>query len=85
MFGMNDSMIKQKIVAELYEYAMSQKDVAEFLNMETTNISKLVKENKLVPLYAFNNNSARKIYIFYKKDVQEYKEKLEAYRGLRKK
>lgn len=49
------------------------------------NISKLVKENKLVPLYAFNNNSARKIYIFYRKDVQEYKEKLEAYRDLRKK
>lgn len=49
------------------------------------NISKLVKENKLVPLYAFNNNSARKIYIFYRKDVQEYKEKLEAYRDLRRK
>ncbi|MBC1488722.1 hypothetical protein HCJ52_06395 [Listeria sp. FSL L7-1485] len=53
--------------------------------METTNISKLVKENKLVPLYAFNNNSARKIYIFYRKDVQAYNEKLEAYRDLRKK
>ncbi|ECC1363113.1 DNA-binding protein, partial [Listeria monocytogenes] len=37
MFGMTDSLIKQKIVAELYEYTMSQKDVAEFLEMETTN------------------------------------------------
>ncbi|EAF3881156.1 TPA_asm: DNA-binding protein [Listeria monocytogenes] len=85
MFGMTDSLIKQKIVAELYEYTMSQKDVAEFLEMETTNVSKLVRDNRINPLFVYNNGSARKIYIFYKKDIKDYKEKLEAYRELRKK
>ncbi|WP_088808923.1 MULTISPECIES: helix-turn-helix domain-containing protein [unclassified Listeria] len=85
MFGMKDSVIKQKIVSELYEYVMSQKEVAEYLDMETTNVSKLVKDNKIVPLYVFNQNSSRKIYLFYKKDVEEYKKNLDAFRNLRNK
>lgn len=83
MFGMKDSVIKQKIVSELYEYVMSQKDVAEFLGMDTSNVSKLIKENKIVPLYMFNKDSSRKLYLFYRKDIEEYKEKLEAFRSLR--
>ncbi|MEN2666680.1 DNA-binding protein [Listeria aquatica] len=84
MFGMTDKMIKQKIIAELHEYVMSQKEVAEYLSMETTNVSKLVKENKLAPLYIFNPQSQRKIYLFYRNDIEEYKIKLDGYRNLRK-
>ncbi|EAW6993766.1 DNA-binding protein, partial [Listeria monocytogenes] len=37
------------------------------------------------PFYVFNDSEARKINLFYKKDVEDYLEKLNGYRGLRKK
>lgn len=84
MFGMNDSVIKQKIISELYEYVMSQKEVGEFLEMQSQTVNNLIKQGKLVPLYVFNRDSSRKINLFYRKDIEEYKTKLDAFRDLRK-
>ncbi|MBC1522647.1 DNA-binding protein [Listeria booriae] len=83
MFELNDDIIKQKIVADLNEYVMSQKQVADFLNMEPTTVAKIVRERKIDALYVFNPDSYRKVQLFYRKDVEEYKEKLMAYRALR--
>ncbi|EAD3476103.1 DNA-binding protein [Listeria seeligeri] len=85
MFLQHDSIIKQKIVADLYEYTMSQKQVADYLDMEPTHVSKLVKESKLEVLFVYNDNSSRKMNIFYKKDVEEYAKLLKSFREFRKK
>lgn len=85
MFLQHDSIIKQKIVADLYEYTMSQKQVADYLDMEPTHVSKLVKDSKLEVLFVYNDNSRRKMNIFYKKDVEEYAKLLKSFRELRKK
>ncbi|AQY51044.1 HTH domain-containing protein [Listeria weihenstephanensis FSL R9-0317] len=85
MFGPNDDILKQKIVAILDEYIMSQKQAAEMLNMDTTNVTRLVKDKRINPLYVFNKESPRTICLFYRKDVESYHEVLNAYRKLRKK
>lgn len=83
MFWNDDETIKQKIVAELNEYVMSQKQVADYLEMPATTVAKIVKEGKIYPLYVFSSESNRKNQLFYRKDVEEYREKLMAYRALR--
>ncbi|WP_239257407.1 DNA-binding protein [Listeria ilorinensis] len=82
---MNDSLIKQRIAADLDEYVLSQKKVAEILNMSNQGVSNLVRDRKLIPVYIFNQNDARKINLFYKKDIIDYQEKLTAFRELRNK
>ncbi|EAC4202998.1 TPA: DNA-binding protein, partial [Listeria monocytogenes] len=79
----DDDVIKQKIVAELNKYVLTQRQVADFLNMLPPNVSNLVKDRKLEPFFVFDDASTRKINLFYKKDVEEYAEKLKAFRDLR--
>ncbi|EAF7760012.1 DNA-binding protein [Listeria monocytogenes] len=81
----DDDVIKQKISAELNRYVMTQKQVADFLDVSTQGMSNMIRERKLEPFYVFNDSEARKINLFYKKDVEDYLEKLNGYRGLRKK
>ncbi|EEP0529836.1 helix-turn-helix domain-containing protein [Listeria monocytogenes] len=83
----NDDVIKQKIVAELNNYVMSQKQVADYLDISTQSMSNLIRERKIEPLFIFNESdtSTRKINLFYKKDIEDYMQKLNAYRELRKK
>lgn len=72
MFYENDNVQKQKIVGELNKYVMSQKQVAEYLKMSRSNLSVLISNYKLRPLYVFDHASSRKMALFYRKDVETY-------------
>ncbi|MBC1500026.1 DNA-binding protein [Listeria weihenstephanensis] len=76
----DDDLIKQKISAELEKYTMSQKEVADYLQIKAPALNRLVNEKRVIPMYVYNSTSSRKMYIFFKPDVDKYKERLEAIR-----
>ncbi|MBF2612556.1 MULTISPECIES: helix-turn-helix domain-containing protein [Listeria] len=80
----DDDVIKQKIVAELNKYVLTQRQVAEFLGVSPNNMSTMIKDRKIEPFFVFEDGSVRKINLFYKKDIEDYAEKLKALRNLRK-
>ncbi|EAF7673502.1 DNA-binding protein, partial [Listeria monocytogenes] len=45
----DDDVIKQKISAELNRYVMTQKQVADFLDVSTQGMSNMIRERKLEP------------------------------------
>lgn len=81
----DDDLIKQKISAELEKYTMSQKEVADFLGVHVNSMVRLINEKRLIPIHVYNQDSSRKVNIFFKGDVQKYKETLEVIRSNRKK
>ncbi|ARM73060.1 hypothetical protein LMxysn_1425 [Listeria monocytogenes] len=81
----DDDVIKQKIVAELNKYVMSQRQVADYLEILPSNVSNMIKARKIEPFYVFDDESVRNINLFYRKDIENYAEKLKAFRDLRKK
>ncbi|MBC1723781.1 helix-turn-helix domain-containing protein [Listeria seeligeri] len=80
----DDDVIKQKISAELNKYVMTQRQVADFLNISPHNMSTMIKDRKIEPFFIFDDEAVRKINLFYKKDIEDYAEKLKAFRDLRK-
>lgn len=80
----DDDVIKQKISAELNKYVMTQRQVADFLNISPHNMSTMIKDRKIEPFFTFDDEAVRKINLFYKKDIEDYAEKLKAFRDLRK-
>lgn len=81
----DDDVIKQKIVAELNKYVMSQRQVADYLEILPSNIPGMVKDRKIEPFFIFNDGAVRNINLFYRKDIEDYAVKLKAFRDLRKK
>ncbi|MDZ09080.1 DNA-binding protein, partial [Listeria monocytogenes] len=43
----DDDVIKQKIVAELNKYVLTQRQVAEFLGVSPNNMSTMIKDRKI--------------------------------------
>ncbi|EHB7149766.1 helix-turn-helix domain-containing protein, partial [Listeria monocytogenes] len=57
----DDDVIKQKIVAELNKYVLTQRQVAEFLGVSPNNMSTMIKDRKIEPFFVFEDGSVRKI------------------------
>ncbi len=72
-----DEIIKQQIIAQLNEYVMTQQQVSEYLNVKTTNLSKLSKDRKLEPFHKLPNGKQH-LNLYYKSDVDKYKNYLDA-------
>ncbi|TXG07649.1 DNA-binding protein [Listeria monocytogenes] len=49
----DDDVIKQKISAELNRYVMTQKQVADFLDVSTQGRFSLLRARKVAPFYVF--------------------------------
>lgn len=80
----DEDLVKQKISAELENYTMSQKEVADYLEIHVAGMTRLINEKRLIPMHVYNASSSRKMNIFFKPDVEKYKETLETIRSNRK-
>lgn len=79
------SLQKQKIYDLLQKNVLSGSEVAAYLNISLTNLPSLIARKKLVPFYTFNlENDYKDYYLFYKNDVENYKEALDFYRKYRR-
>ncbi|EFU7333751.1 DNA-binding protein [Listeria seeligeri] len=81
----DDDVVKQKITAELEKYTMSQKEVAEYLGMYLSDMPRLIKEKRIIPMFTYNKSSSRKMNVFFRPDVEKYKMVLDTIRSNRKK
>lgn len=80
------SLQKQKIHDLLQKNVLSGSEVAVYLDISSTNLPSLIVRKKLVPFYTFNlDNDYKDYHLFYKNDVENYKEALDFYRKYRKK
>ncbi|MEK4151756.1 DNA-binding protein [Carnobacterium sp. FSL E2-0243] len=79
MLYLSDEIIKQQIIAQLNEYVMTQQQVSEYLNVKTTNLSKLSKDRKLEPFHKLPNGKQH-LNLYYKSDVDKYKKYLDTIR-----
>ncbi|WP_421000657.1 hypothetical protein ACOJIU_06310 [Carnobacterium maltaromaticum] len=51
MLYLSDEIIKQQIVAQLNEYVLTQQQVCDYLGMDSSYLSKLIKQKKLEPFH----------------------------------
>lgn len=80
------SLQKQKIHDLLKKNVLSGSEAAAYLEISLSNLPSLIVREKLIPFYTFNlENDYKSYYLFYKKDVEDYKEGLDFYRKYRKK
>ncbi|WP_338677228.1 DNA-binding protein [Listeria ivanovii] len=51
---------------------MSQRQVADYLEILPSNVSNMIKARKIEPFYVFDDESVRNINLFYRKDIENY-------------
>lgn len=84
MLYLSDEIIKQQIVAQLNEYVLTQQQVCDYLRMDSSYLSKLIKQKKLEPFHILENGKMN-VNLFFQSDVDKYKNYLEVIRQNRTK
>lgn len=84
MLHLSDEIVKQQLIGQLNEYIMTHQEVCDYLGMDSSYLSKLIKQKKLEPFHILKNGKMN-VNLFFKSDVEKYKMYIDLMRENRKK